>query len=102
MYIFYVVTGQKPPDYKPPRIVEEIIAKYTVDANLFRQGSTNPKKEYPAFDFFLGSYTGGLLQRGFCPVGFYPGVFCREAFDLEPFYAYLSKDIHKRVLLSFD
>ena len=38
-------TGQKPPDNKPPRIIEEIIAKYAVDANLFRLESTNPKKE---------------------------------------------------------
>ena len=37
--------GQKPPDNKPPSIIEEIIAKYAVDANLFRLGSTNPKKK---------------------------------------------------------
>ena len=28
--------GQKPHNIKPPRIIEEIIAKYAVDANLFR------------------------------------------------------------------
>ena len=30
----YTVTGQKPPDNKPIRIIEEIIAKYAVDAGL--------------------------------------------------------------------
>ena len=28
--------GQKPRDNKPPRIIEEIIAKYAADINLFR------------------------------------------------------------------
>ena len=46
IYTFHhMVTGQKPPDKKPPRIIEEIIAKYAVEANLFRLGSTNPKKK---------------------------------------------------------
>ena len=36
----YVVTGQKTPDNKPLRVIEEIIAKYAVDDNLFRLGST--------------------------------------------------------------
>ena len=70
---------QKPPDNNPPRIIEEIIAKYAVDANLFRLGSTNPKKN-PASVFFLGFYTGGLFSGGFCPGGFWP-----EAFDLDSF-----------------
>ena len=30
--------GQKHPENKPPRIIEEIIAKYAVDANLLRLG----------------------------------------------------------------
>ena len=38
----------KTPDKKPPKIIEEVIAKYAVDANLFRLGSTNPEKKYPA------------------------------------------------------
>ena len=38
----------KAPDKKPPRIIEEIIAKYAVDANLFRLGSTNPIKKNQA------------------------------------------------------
>ena len=42
------VTGQNPPDNKSPRIIEEIIVKYAIDVNLFRLGSTNPKK-YPFF-----------------------------------------------------
>ena len=46
-------SGQKPPDNKPPRIIEEIIAKYAVDANLFRLGSTNPKKKIPDPGFSL-------------------------------------------------
>ena len=65
--------GQKSPDNKPPRIIEEIIANYAVDANLFRLGSTNPKKN-PA-PFFFGFYTGGLLSQGFCQSGFCPGGF---------------------------
>ena len=36
---------QKALDYKPPWIIEEIIAKYVVDGNQFRLGSTNPKKK---------------------------------------------------------
>ena len=50
---------QKPSNNKPPGITEEIIVKYADDANLFRLGSTNPKKT-PA-PVFLGFYTGGLL-----------------------------------------
>ena len=42
--------GQKSPDNKPTRI----IAKYAVDANLFRLGSTNLQKKYPVPVFFLG------------------------------------------------
>ena len=38
--------GQKPPDNKLPSIIEEIIAKYAVDANLFRLRSTNPNKKF--------------------------------------------------------
>ena len=34
---------------------EEIIAKYAVDANLFRLGSTNPKNKYPAPERFFYS-----------------------------------------------
>ena len=37
-WVFIVVTGQKPPINKPTRIIEEIIAEYAVDANLFRLG----------------------------------------------------------------
>ena len=32
---------------------EETIAKYVVDANLFRLSSTNSKKKYPAPGFFM-------------------------------------------------
>ena len=32
---------------------EETIAKYAVDANLFRLGSTNPKKNIQPLDFFF-------------------------------------------------
>ena len=60
-----MATEQKPPDNKPPRIIEEIIAKYAVAANLFRLGSTNPKKKIPAHGFFLA---------------FIPGAYCRGAF----------------------
>jgi len=67
-----LVTGQKPPDNKPSRI----ITKNAVDANLFRLGNINPKKKNPAPGFFFGFYTGG-----FCP-----GSFCRGAFDLEPYF----------------
>ena len=37
---------------------EENFAKYAVDANLFRLGSTNPKKKSSPWFFF------GLLYRG--------------------------------------
>ena len=32
----------KTTDNKPPTIIEEIIAKYAIDANLFQLGSINP------------------------------------------------------------
>ena len=32
---------------------EETIAKYAVDVNLFRLGSTNTIKKYPALEYFL-------------------------------------------------
>ena len=63
--------GQKPPrqklpDNKLPRIIEEIIAKYAIEANLFPLGSTNPKKKNQAPGFFLLLYqeliVGGLLS----------------------------------------
>ena len=60
--------GQKPPDNKPPSIIEDIIAKYAVDANLSRLRSTNPKKIH--FLFFFCFYTGDLLS----------GVFVRGLF----------------------
>ena len=58
-HIFHVyswVTSQKPPRQKPPdnkprKIIQETIAKYAVDANIFRLGSTSPKKN-PAPGFF--------------------------------------------------
>ena len=56
---------QKPPDNKPHKIIEEIIAKYAVDANLFQLGSTNPKKKKLAHSFFWA---------------FIPGAYCREFF----------------------
>ena len=49
---------------------EETIAKYAVDANLFRLRSTNPKKKYPAPGCFcppraivLGGICPGLIYR---------------------------------------
>ena len=51
----------KAPDNKPPRIIEEIIAKYAVDANLFGLGFANPKKKSSP-GFFLGFYTGRIMS----------------------------------------
>ena len=45
---------------------EETIEKYAVDANLFRLGSANPKKKYPAPGFFIDNSTVG----GIFPVEF--------------------------------
>ena len=71
--------GQKPPDNKPPRIIEKIIANNAVDANLFRLGSTNPKEKIKPLvfllDFCFGFYTRGLLSGGFYPGDFCPGGF---------------------------
>ena len=53
-------------------------AKYVVDANLFRIGSTNPQKKIQPL-FFWGFYIGG-----FCPDAFCLEAFCRGIFDLEP------------------
>ena len=46
---------------------EETIAKYAVDANLFRLGSTNPKKNIPPLDFFF-QYLKKKLKRGASPL----------------------------------
>ena len=59
------------------------IAKYVVDANLFRLESTNPKKNNSAPVFFWLLYRGPI-PGGLCPGGFCPGDFCRGTFDLEP------------------
>ena len=69
-----MTTGQKPheqrpPDSKPPRIIEELIANYAVDVNLFRLGSTNSIKKSSPW-FFLG---GAFIRGAYCP----------GAFDLE-------------------
>ena len=70
-----MVTGQKPPGQNPPRSIEDIIAKYAVDANLFRLGSTYPKKKSNPWYFF------GLLYReliggvAFVWVAFVRGLF---------------------------
>ena len=65
--------GQKPPDNKPPRIIEEIIAKYAIDANLFRLGSTNPKKKIQPLVLFFIFWA------------FLPGAYCRGAFVQDAF-----------------
>ena len=65
----------------PCKILKPGFAKYAVDANLFRLGPTNPKKN-PTTVFF-GFYTGG-----FCPGKFCPEAFCRGAFDLDSKYFY--------------
>ena len=56
----------KAQDKKPPRIIEEIIAKYAVDANLFQLGSTSPTKIQFLVVFGLlyrGLIVGGLLSE---------------------------------------
>jgi len=66
--------GQKSPGQKPPRIIEDIITKYAVDANLFRLGSTLKKKIQSLLFFFFA---------------FIMGAYCRGgAFDLEPYNTY--------------
>ena len=67
--------GQKPPEQKPPGLkppdnkLPRIIAKYAVDANLYRLGSNNPKKKIRPLVFFWLLYRGlivvGLLSGGF-------------------------------------
>ena len=61
--------GQKAPDNKPPRIIEEIIARYAVDTNLFWLGTTNSKKKIQSQIFFFA---------------FIQWAYCRGTFDLEP------------------
>ena len=61
--------GQKPPYNKLPRI----IAKYAVDANLFRQGSTNPKKN-PAPGYFWAFIPGAYCWGAFVRVAFVRGL----------------------------
>ena len=67
----------------PPMDTEETIAKYAVDANLFRLGSTNPKKKIHPL-FFGGFLYRRLIVGGFYPGGFCPGAFCWGALNLEP------------------
>ena len=66
-------------------IIDEIIAKYAVDANLFRLGSTNTKKKNsaPGLFYFFRLLYWGLTIGGFCPGGFCLGAFCRGAFELD-------------------
>ena len=45
---------------KAPRIIEDVIAKYAVDGNLFRLGSTNPKKIKSSPCFFFWLIVGGF------------------------------------------
>ena len=59
------VTGQKLPDNKPPRIIEEIIVKYAVDPNLFRLGSTNPKISLSIWSDQCGNYQEINSERSF-------------------------------------
>ena len=66
--------GQKPPDNKPPRIIERIIVKYAVDANLYRLGSTNPKKKSSPC-LFSGFYTGAYCRGAFVRVTFVWGLY---------------------------
>ena len=73
-------TGQKPHNNKPPRIIEEMIGKYAVDANLFRLGSTNPNKikSSPCFFFRIlhqGLIVERLLSRWLLSGGFLSGSF---------------------------
>ena len=63
------VTGQKPLDNKPPRIIEEVIPKYAVDAYLFRLGSTNAKENSTPGFFEGGFYAWGLLSGGDISLG---------------------------------
>ena len=75
--------GQKPPEQKPsdnktPRIIEEIIAKYAVDASLFRLGSTNPEKKSSPWIFislFWAFIPGANVRGAFVRVAFARGLF---------------------------
>ena len=71
--------GQKPPDNKPPRIIEKIIVKYAVDANLFRLGSSNPKKKFPAPGFFSSSgfYDWCIIQAYYFVYVYYFCEICK-------------------------
>jgi len=59
------VEGNRPiaPDNKYPRIIEEIIAKYAVNANLFRLWPPILEKN-PALFFFWAFITESLLSEG--------------------------------------
>ena len=66
-------TRTKTPDNKPPRIIEEIMVKFAVDANLFRLGSINPKKKSSPCFFWLiyrGLIFGWLLSGDILSGGF--------------------------------
>ena len=56
--------GQNPPDNKHHSIIEEIIAKYAVNANLFQLEYTNSKKNSSPCFFWA----------------FIPGAYCLRAF----------------------
>ena len=50
---------------------EETIAKYAVDANLFRLESTNPQKKIPAPGFFVAFIQGAYCRVAFVRVAFF-------------------------------
>ena len=80
----------------PPRTNEETIAKYAVDANLFRLGSTNPKKNIQAVDaFWLGAKSPTKKKLNF----FFRNV---SIFEQINFLALSQLMIYRSPPLSFD
>ena len=55
-------------------IIEEIIAKYDVDANLFRLGYTNPTKKIQILVFFGLLYRRLIVGGAFVRVVFVRGL----------------------------
>ena len=66
---------KKPPGQKPPKIIEKIIAKYAVYANLFQLGFNNPKKKNSPWFFFFAFIPGAYCREPFFRVAFVRGLF---------------------------
>ena len=69
--------------------IEETIAKYVVDANLFRLGSTNAKKIISSHWMFFGTFYCHILNNYFNYLKIFKNSNCL------PMYNYIGGNVHR-------